>query len=166
MAVRTTDGWQQEGWTPIVWAASNGHVQVVERLIENGADCGVTSDSGKSIWDVLRHSEHRDTIVPVLGNPPDEKDLASADWVVPDFDDMDSLTFDWTICRYDQMIVFDEASLDRILHTTIHELHTHSLDADTPAIVAANIIFLCARFAHYMNPPEYWNGYLQRLCGY
>ena len=50
------------------------------------------------------------------------------------------------------MLVFDEGSIDHILEVAIVRIRpargTHALP------VPANILFLCARFAHYYNGPE------------
>ncbi|CZT04244.1 hypothetical protein WAI453_009675 [Rhynchosporium graminicola] len=55
--------------------------------------------------------------------------------------------FDWTKCLHDQMFVFQESELGRILDIII----THMTPQRTPSQkpVPANILFLSARYAHY-----------------
>ncbi|KAI1083866.1 hypothetical protein F5B20DRAFT_568476 [Whalleya microplaca] len=55
--------------------------------------------------------------------------------------------FDWSRCLHDQMFVFQESELDRILDIVI----THMQPARSPSQkpVPANMIFLSARYAHY-----------------
>ena len=36
----------EDGWTPIMWAANCGHTDIVNLLIENGADINATNDDG------------------------------------------------------------------------------------------------------------------------
>ncbi|KAJ3049624.1 hypothetical protein HK097_009396 [Rhizophlyctis rosea] len=64
----------------------------------------------------------------------------------------ETLPFEWDRCPWDQMLVFDEGSIDHILEVAIVRIRpargTHALP------VPANILFLCARFAHYYNGPE------------
>jgi hypothetical protein len=55
--------------------------------------------------------------------------------------------FDWTRCLHDQMFVFQENELDRILDIVITNMTPQRSATQKP--VPANMIFLSARYAHY-----------------
>lgn len=55
--------------------------------------------------------------------------------------------FDWTRCLHDQMFVFQEEDLDRILDIIITNMTPQRSPSQKP--VPANMIFLSARYAHY-----------------
>ncbi|KAJ3313069.1 hypothetical protein HDU76_002728 [Blyttiomyces sp. JEL0837] len=67
-------------------------------------------------------------------------------------DESDSIPFDWDKCQLDQMFVFDEKKLNHILDVAVCHLRPTKGAYQKP--VAANIIFLCARYAHYWNSAE------------
>ncbi|KAK0651466.1 hypothetical protein B0T16DRAFT_426299 [Cercophora newfieldiana] len=60
--------------------------------------------------------------------------------------------FDWTRCLHDQMFVFQENDLDRILDIVITNMTPQRSPSQKP--VPANMIFLGARYAHYHSSPE------------
>lgn len=68
-----------------------------------------------------------------------------------DFDE-DAQEFDWTRCLHDQMFVFQESELDRILDIIITNMRPQRTPSQKP--VPANMIFLSARYAHYHSSPE------------
>ncbi|KAI8624052.1 hypothetical protein F5Y19DRAFT_468113 [Xylariaceae sp. FL1651] len=55
--------------------------------------------------------------------------------------------FDWGRCLHDQMFVFQESELDRILDIIITNMRPQRSPSQKP--VPANMIFLSARYAHY-----------------
>ncbi|KAI1506603.1 hypothetical protein F5X99DRAFT_364923 [Biscogniauxia marginata] len=55
--------------------------------------------------------------------------------------------FDWSRCLHDQMFVFQESELDRILDIIITNMQPQRSPSQKP--VPANMIFLSARYAHY-----------------
>ncbi|KAG5929084.1 hypothetical protein E4U42_007234 [Claviceps africana] len=55
--------------------------------------------------------------------------------------------FDWSRCLHDQMFVFQEHELDRILDIIITKMTPQRSPTQKP--VPANMIFLSARYAHY-----------------
>lgn len=55
--------------------------------------------------------------------------------------------FDWSRCLHDQMFVFQESELDRILDIVITNMRPQRSPSQKP--VPANMIFLSARYAHY-----------------
>ncbi|KAH6678918.1 hypothetical protein F5X68DRAFT_270158 [Plectosphaerella plurivora] len=60
--------------------------------------------------------------------------------------------FDWTRCLHDQMFVFQEHELDRILDIIITNMRPQRSPTQKP--VPANMIFLSARYAHYHASPD------------
>ncbi|ROT39373.1 hypothetical protein SODALDRAFT_323766 [Sodiomyces alkalinus F11] len=60
--------------------------------------------------------------------------------------------FDWTRCLNDQMFVFQEHELDRILDIIITNMRPQRSPTQKP--VPANMIFLSARYAHYHASPD------------
>ncbi|KAI5363898.1 Putative Dilute domain, ankyrin repeat-containing domain superfamily [Septoria linicola] len=67
-----------------------------------------------------------------------------------DFEDNDE--FDWTRCLNDQMFVFIESDIERILDVVITKMTPQRSATQKP--VPANIVFLGARYAHYHSSPE------------
>ncbi|KAI0999942.1 hypothetical protein K3495_g8256 [Podosphaera aphanis] len=55
--------------------------------------------------------------------------------------------FDWNRCLHDQMFVFQENELGRLLHSVITNMTPQRSPSQKP--VPANILFLSARYAHY-----------------
>ncbi|KAJ3231180.1 hypothetical protein HDU81_003948 [Chytriomyces hyalinus] len=169
------DARDPKGWTPLMWACSNGHRDLAAYLLQVGASKDVRSYTQKSVWDVSKYATNREDILPLLGEnpaarPPSRSSLDhstddatyTANDELTDDDESEpeflSIAFDWKSCRFDQMIVFDEDNVDHILHLAMSDLRKRVDNTDTqqviPPVVAANIIFLCARYAHYVNPPE------------
>ena len=70
----------------------------------------------------------------------------------PDELEEDHQEFVWDRCLHDQMFVFQESELDRILDVVI----THMIPQRSPSQkpVPANILFLAARYAHYYANQE------------
>ncbi|KAI6092763.1 hypothetical protein F4821DRAFT_266796 [Hypoxylon rubiginosum] len=60
--------------------------------------------------------------------------------------------FDWSRCLHDQMFVFQESDLDRILDIIITNMQPQRSPSQKP--VPANMIFLSARYAHYHSSHE------------
>ncbi|KAI5466997.1 hypothetical protein BGZ63DRAFT_410089 [Mariannaea sp. PMI_226] len=60
--------------------------------------------------------------------------------------------FDWSRCLHDQMFVFQEHELDRILDIIITKMTPQRSPSQKP--VPANMIFLSARYAHYHASPD------------
>ncbi|CAG9979409.1 unnamed protein product [Clonostachys byssicola] len=60
--------------------------------------------------------------------------------------------FDWSRCLHDQMFVFQEHELDRILDIVITHMTPQRSPTQKP--VPANMIFLSARYAHYHSSTE------------
>ncbi|CAJ2511496.1 Uu.00g071210.m01.CDS01 [Anthostomella pinea] len=65
---------------------------------------------------------------------------------VDDFEE-EQQEFDWNRCLHDQMFVFQESELDRILDIIITNMRPQRSPSQKP--VPANMIFLSARYAHY-----------------
>ncbi|KAI1982530.1 hypothetical protein LOZ51_000720 [Ophidiomyces ophidiicola] len=67
-----------------------------------------------------------------------------------DFEDQQE--FIWDRCLHDQMFVFQESELDRILNIVITTMTPQRSPSQKP--IPANVLFLCARYAHYHASPE------------
>ncbi|GAB0133858.1 hypothetical protein EsDP_00002252 [Epichloe bromicola] len=70
---------------------------------------------------------------------------------VDDFEE-EQQEFDWSRCLHDQMFVFQEHELDRILDIIVTKMTPQRSPTQKP--VPANMIFLSARYAHYHASPE------------
>ncbi len=70
----------------------------------------------------------------------------------PDEFEEDQQEFDWNRCLHDQMFVFQESELDRILNIIITNMTPQRSPSQKP--VPANMIFLSARYAHYHSSPD------------
>ncbi|KAK4240245.1 hypothetical protein C8A03DRAFT_42199 [Achaetomium macrosporum] len=68
-----------------------------------------------------------------------------------DFED-EQQEFDWSRCLHDQMFVFQENELERILDIVITNMTPQRSPSQKP--VPANMIFLGARYSHYHSSPE------------
>ncbi|KMU71930.1 hypothetical protein CISG_00239 [Coccidioides immitis RMSCC 3703] len=64
----------------------------------------------------------------------------------------DQQEFVWDRCLHDQMFVFQEHELDRILDIIITTMTPQRSPSQKP--IPANVLFLCARYAHYHASPE------------
>ncbi|CAO3599301.1 unnamed protein product [Absidia cylindrospora] len=69
--------------------------------------------------------------------------------------------FVWNRCLPDQMFVFAEDDIDHILQITISGLHL-PMKTRQEIWVPSNVLFLCARFAHYFSGRELLTGILGR----
>lgn len=69
-----------------------------------------------------------------------------------ELEDAAEVEFDWSRCLHDQMFVFQERELDRILDIVITHMTPQRSPSQKP--VPANMIFLCARYAHYHSSQE------------
>jgi hypothetical protein len=52
-----------EGWTPLHWAASNGHASTCSILIEYGASLSRKSANGYTAWDLARDHGHDEVVM-------------------------------------------------------------------------------------------------------
>ena len=55
-----TDTRDAEGWTPLHWAAANGHIHVVKFLIEKGADVNRPNENDISAEEWARQKGHHE----------------------------------------------------------------------------------------------------------
>lgn len=69
-----------------------------------------------------------------------------------EFEEEEAQEFDWSRCLHDQMFVFQENQLDRLLDIIITNMQPQRSPSQKP--VPANMIFLSARYAHYHASPE------------
>ncbi|KAF3766108.1 hypothetical protein M406DRAFT_290475 [Cryphonectria parasitica EP155] len=71
---------------------------------------------------------------------------------VDEYEEEEQQEFDWMRCLHDQMFVFQESDLDRILDIIITNMTPQRSASQKP--VPANMIFLSARYAHYHASPD------------
>ncbi|XP_069748556.1 NAD-capped RNA hydrolase NUDT12 isoform X2 [Narcine bancroftii] len=57
-----------KGWTPLMYASRNGHLEVVHLLLEKGCDRSLTNQSGHTALDIGQFWGYK-TIVDLLANP-------------------------------------------------------------------------------------------------
>ncbi|KAJ3110572.1 hypothetical protein HDU96_006469 [Phlyctochytrium bullatum] len=91
-----------------------------------------------------------------------------------DLDDT-ALEFDWEKCLPNQMLVFDERMLEGILTVAVVALAPASLRSKKRRVVGgmakprkpvpANMLLLCARYAHYWNSKEFLDEFFDRALG-
>lgn len=70
----------------------------------------------------------------------------------PGYEDDLSEEFLWDRCLPDQMFVFSEGDIPRILDVTISQMIPTRSKHQKP--IPANMLFLCSRYAHYFGTPE------------
>lgn len=118
------------GWTPLMWAVINGHCDVVEILLEYNASLDINSTHGSTVYDLVNTTNER--MMQHFQRPNTVKESQ----------------FMWDQCLPDQMFVFSEDQLDIILNVAITNLKLPT-KSRSEIYVPANILFLCARYAHY-----------------
>lgn len=158
-----------------MWATTNGHHHIVQVLLEYSASSETKSASGRTIYDLV-DLENQDMISilnqtklaaetqqqqeqPLHATPPQpqppikapvdtEKELLYCE---ESFRSVHK--FSWDQCLPDQMFVFAQEDVDHILNVAISNLKL-PIKSRSEIYVPANIIFLCARFAHYFTSRE------------
>lgn len=118
------------GWTPLMWAVINDHCDVVEILLEYNASLDINSTHGATVYDLVNTTNER--MMQYFQRPNTVKETQ----------------FMWDQCLPDQMFVFSEDQLDTILNVAITKLKL-PIKSRSEIYVPANILFLCARYAHY-----------------
>ncbi|KAI7875388.1 hypothetical protein K492DRAFT_109526, partial [Lichtheimia hyalospora FSU 10163] len=200
---------EQDGITPLIYAACFGKAEVVQVLLDAGADSNVQdklqmllahgassstqSACGRTVVDYIDTQNEQMKIIfspnhttsttmdnessSVLKIPSSSfkaqtrNDIEQEDHALSDQDDtaipsgdqddnqdlveceasLQSIhQFHWDKCLPDQMFVFSEEDMEHILETAITRLRL-PMETQHEIWVPANIIFLCARFAHYYS---------------
>ncbi|GAA5801767.1 DIL domain-containing protein [Helicostylum pulchrum] len=153
------------GWTALMWATTNGHGQIVKLLLEYSASSSTRSRSGRTIYDLVdTENEHMVSILspctttlsdiePVIALPVKQQQQHDQDIQSCEASFRSVHKFIWDQCLPDQMFVFAEDEIDHILNVSISHLKL-PMKSRTEIYVPANIIFLCARFAHYYTCRE------------
>lgn len=167
------------GWTALMWATTNGHSQVVKLLLEYSASSDTKSASGRTIYDLV--DIENQNMVSILSPKPsikstwrrsssatlkiNESCVSNTTIIEEEEDDLQIQLesceasfrsvhkFIWDQCLPDQMFVFAEEEIDHILNVSISYLKL-PMRSRSEIYVPANIIFLCARFAHYYTCRE------------
>lgn len=162
-----------------MWATSNGHHQIVKVLLEYSASSETKSASGRTIYDLVDlGNESMITILnqtkPALSRQPQQQPILTLQQpheqqqqqqqpLVIEEAEKELLhceesfrsvhKFSWDQCLPDQMFVFAQEEVDHILNVAISDLKL-PVKSRSEIYVPANIIFLCARFAHYFTSRE------------
>ncbi|KAI8371180.1 hypothetical protein EDC96DRAFT_573254 [Choanephora cucurbitarum] len=153
------------GWTALMWATTNGHTSIVQVLLAYSASSDTKSKNGRTIYDLV-DLENDKMVSAIQLNSKEEKkriQLSSVETTIEDNEQeqIESCKasfrsvhkFVWNQCLPDQMFVFAEEEMDYILNIAITELKL-PMKSKGEIYVPANIIFLCARFAHYFTNRE------------
>ncbi|KAL7319880.1 hypothetical protein PS15m_002965 [Mucor circinelloides] len=161
------------GWTALMWATTNGHHQIVQVLLEYSASSETKSASGRTIYDLV-DLENQDMISILNQTKLAEPQQQPSSQPQPQpqqqqqhapLDTENELLlhceesfrsvhkFSWDQCLPDQMFVFAQQEVDHILNVAISNLKL-PIKSRSEIYVPANIIFLCARFAHYFTSRE------------
>ncbi|CAO0791336.1 unnamed protein product [Mucor circinelloides] len=161
------------GWTALMWATTNGHHQIVQVLLEYSASSETKSASGRTIYDLV-DLENQDMISilnqtklaePQQQHPQQQPQQQQQQQQHAPLDTENELLlhceesfrsvhkFSWDQCLPDQMFVFAQQEVDHILNVAISNLKL-PIKSRSEIYVPANIIFLCARFAHYFTSRE------------
>ncbi|EPB84196.1 hypothetical protein HMPREF1544_09059 [Mucor circinelloides 1006PhL] len=161
------------GWTALMWATTNGHHQIVQVLLEYSASSETKSASGRTIYDLV-DLENQDMISilnqtklaePQQQRPQQQPQQQQQQQQHAPLDTENELLlhceesfrsvhkFSWDQCLPDQMFVFAQQEVDHILNVAISNLKL-PIKSRSEIYVPANIIFLCARFAHYFTSRE------------
>lgn len=168
-----TDSFYIVGWTALMWATTNGHHQIVQVLLEYSASSETKSASGRTIYDLV-DLENQDMISILNQTKLAEPQQQPSSQPQPQpqqqqqhapLDTENELLlhceesfrsvhkFSWDQCLPDQMFVFAQQEVDHILNVAISNLKL-PIKSRSEIYVPANIIFLCARFAHYFTSRE------------
>lgn len=156
-----------------MWATTNGHHQIVQVLLEYSASSETKSASGRTIYDLV-DLENQDMISilnqtklaePQQQHPQQQPQQQQQQQQHAPLDTENELLlhceesfrsvhkFSWDQCLPDQMFVFAQQEVDHILNVAISNLKL-PIKSRSEIYVPANIIFLCARFAHYFTSRE------------
>ncbi|KAI9281027.1 hypothetical protein BY458DRAFT_430039 [Sporodiniella umbellata] len=155
------DAQDDEGNTPLIYAACFGKLEIAQALIAAGAKVDVQDARGWTplMWATTNH--HALMAKCLLEHGADAQTRSARGRTVFDFVKHDTMAgmlagipslassqnvkFDWAQCRPDQMFVFVADDLPLILDTISQE---GAMEAH-PVFLPAHVIFLCARFAHH-----------------
>ncbi|KAF2147306.1 uncharacterized protein K452DRAFT_304168 [Aplosporella prunicola CBS 121167] len=182
-------------WTPLMWAMTNRHKAIAKLLLDKGAQPELETSTGRTAFDFVTPnsdlSEYLHESGYSIGNAGVADDFYNEGFAQdrfeeemaenelrrrmmmesainlevdlgnlgldeqseePEEDFGDEHEFRWDTCLNDQMFVFQENELDRILDIVITNMTPMRSPTQKP--VPANILFLGARYAHYHASPE------------
>ncbi|KAJ2990567.1 hypothetical protein NUW58_g2880 [Xylaria curta] len=164
-------------WSALMWAMTNRHKGIAKILLDNGASPEAKTSSGRTAFDFVPPDSEMsfylhdngyaigsagvtdDFYNPGFSQDRFEEEMAENDFrrrmmmdSARDLEPLDEFEeeqqeFDWNRCLHDQMFVFQESELDRILDIIITNMRPQRSPSQKP--VPANMIFLSARYAHY-----------------
>ncbi|CAG8531892.1 8124_t:CDS:2 [Paraglomus occultum] len=166
------DAQDEDGITPLIYAACFGHEKIAGTLLEGGAKVDVTDKNGWTPLMWATNNNHSAVVTLLLDYgadagmkstkghtvfdfvPPDNHKIAEIFIHNPqrDKEDGEVQEFVWDNCLPDQMFVFSDEDIAHILNTVVFNIQPSR--SKKQKSVPANVIFLSARFAHYFSSQE------------
>lgn len=168
------------GWTALLWACSNGHDEIAKMLISHGASENVKSGKGRSLKELVSTTSNAKRISKIIDLSSESVSSFDSEIKVADIsfdssrksvdefsvdgssDEEDILEvseFDWDNCSASGMYVFEEKRVDHIIDIAVNKLRPRPpTPGSEPRFIpplSANILFLCLRYAHYFNTPDF-----------
>ncbi|KAL1915360.1 uncharacterized protein VTP21DRAFT_6818 [Calcarisporiella thermophila] len=145
------------GWTALMWAISNSHESIVRDLLAHGANPAHRSARGRTALDFARTKSNRQleeliasysSATHAIMTPNPGKEIEDRE------DEMEHSLEDfvWDRCLADQMFVFSMEDIPYLMEVIMRI--AVPLRVKSHKWVPANVLFLCARFAHHYNGPE------------
>ncbi|KAJ3157198.1 hypothetical protein HDU89_002610 [Geranomyces variabilis] len=187
------------GWTALFWACTNKHLTTTRILLSYNAAKDHRSALGRSIPDLIGKPDSlaSRTILALLDakvedDLDDVESVVGSDWsieqestiatsVFGDYDELDEADdnepFSYLSCRANEMLVFDIDAMDEILNVAVIKIWLAWLDSRASSKKkravhphqAANVTYLCARFAGYHCSQsilqEFLAAVVERVCG-
>ncbi|KAF3182408.1 hypothetical protein TWF788_006316 [Orbilia oligospora] len=182
-------------WSSLTWAMTNRHKGIAKILLDHGASSEIKTTSGGTAFDFIEpHSEMSDYLQETgyIGNAGITEDFYDTGMAEERFEEQmleyemkrrmmmessinlevdlsslgldeqpdtppnddfdDSEDFVWDKCLPDQMFVFSERDLPRIMEIVVTNMLPQRSPSQKP--IPANVLFLSARFAHYSGNTE------------
>ncbi|KAI8834912.1 hypothetical protein BC829DRAFT_448315 [Chytridium lagenaria] len=178
------DDRDKNGWTPLLWACSNGHEDSAKTLIECGASKDLKSNRGRSLQDIVKRdaSQEMRKILDMEQSKPESSFIDGSLFFAKD---EDSGYGDDTKLKRDESqrisVAYPSAKSD-LIPSTSSDSDSDKMDGILKVAIVnlqpsaqrrqrrkklskpipANIMILCARYAHYWNTPEFLDTFFSK----
>ncbi|KAI9502539.1 hypothetical protein BX070DRAFT_192977, partial [Coemansia spiralis] len=143
------DTQDNSGWTALMWATTNQNEDLVRVLLENGASSSAKTARGHTAINIASSS---------LSAGSDSESFQH------DGETKEPQVFNWDTLSLDQMYVISPAAVPQFLHTVVKDIRPeqwiHSKVVPEYKFVPASMIFLAARFAHYLDMPDFLESFI------